>query len=65
MNGEILEGVNGKLVQQARGEMQGTASGVPVVLSYWTVATFRNGKVLRVEWFTDQAEALAAAGLAD
>ena len=65
VNGEIIEGVNGTLVQQARGEMQGTASGVPVVLSYWTVATFRNGKVLRVEWFTDRAEALEAAGLSE
>ena len=65
VNGEILEGVNDKLVQQARGEMQGTTSGVPVVLSYWTVATFRNGKVLRVEWFTDRTEALEAAGLSE
>ena len=66
VSGEIIEGVNGKLVQQARGEvMQGTTSGVPVVLDYWMVGTFRNGKVLRVEWFTDRAEALAAVGLSE
>jgi hypothetical protein len=31
--------------------------------SYWQVATFRNGKILRMEWFADRAEALEAVGL--
>lgn len=29
----------------------------------WQVATFRNGKALRLEWFADRSEALEAAGL--
>ena len=31
--------------------------------SYWIVATFRNGKLFRQEWFADRFEALEAAGL--
>ena len=31
----------------------------------WVILTFREGKVLRDEWFTDRAEALEAAGLSE
>jgi ketosteroid isomerase-like protein len=31
--------------------------------NYWLVSTYRNGKVIRSEWFVDRAEALEAAGL--
>jgi ketosteroid isomerase-like protein len=58
-----MDAGNDKLVQQVRAEMEGKASGASVVLSYWLVSTFRNGKVLRVEWFVDRAEALEAAGM--
>jgi ketosteroid isomerase-like protein len=62
-NVELIEAGNDKLVQHLRAEMLGKASGASVVLSYWTASTFRNGKVLRVEWFADRAEALEAVGL--
>jgi len=48
---------------KTRGDMRGTASGASVEWSFWQVATFRDGRVLRVEWFADEAEALEAAGL--
>jgi hypothetical protein len=32
-------------------------------VEFWLVTTFRDGKLLRDEWFTDRAEALEAAGL--
>jgi uncharacterized protein len=51
-----------RTVGEMRREMRGKASGAVVTYSYWVLATFRNGKVLRIEWFTDRAEALAAAG---
>jgi hypothetical protein len=45
--------------------MRGKSSGADVLWSYWQVATFRRGRVVRAEWFTDRAEALAAAGLSE
>lgn len=44
-------------------EVQGKASGAPAVFSYWLVSTFRNGKLLRVEYFAERGEALEAVGL--
>jgi hypothetical protein len=43
-------------------EMRGRASGARVAWGYWQVVTFRNGKVLRIEWFGERAEALEAVG---
>ena len=43
-------------------EMRGKASGAKVAWGYWQVVTFRNGKPLRIEWFSERAEALAAFG---
>ena len=60
---ELFEAEDDRVVQKVRAEMQGKTSGASVVLSYWTVATFRDGKVLRVAWFADRAEALDAVGL--
>jgi ketosteroid isomerase-like protein len=60
---ELFEAGDDRVVQQVRAEMQGKTSGASVVLRYWTVGTFRNGKVLRVEWFADRAEALEAVWL--
>jgi len=36
-----------------------------VAWSYWVAFTFRDGKVLSSEWFSDRREALEAAGLAE
>jgi ketosteroid isomerase-like protein len=45
--------------------MRGKASGASVAWSYWVLFTFRDGKVLRSEWFADRGEALEAAGLSE
>jgi ketosteroid isomerase-like protein len=37
-------------------------SGAEVELEQWFVATVRQGRILRVQWFTDRVEALKAAG---
>ena len=43
-------------------EVRGRASGAPVKLDYWVLITFREGKMLRDEWFLTRADALEAAG---
>jgi ketosteroid isomerase-like protein len=60
---ELVEAGDDGVVQHLRGELQGTESGASVVFSYWSVTTFRNGRLLRVNWFTERGEALEAAGL--
>ena len=60
---ELIDAGDDKVVAHMRGEMHGKASGASVAFSYWTVGTVRSGKMLRVEWFADRAEALEAAGL--
>ena len=54
-----------KVVAEQRAEMRGTVSGAVVAWSYWHVITIRDGKALRSEWFTDRADAMAAAGLSE
>jgi ketosteroid isomerase-like protein len=62
---ELIDAGNDKIVTQQRGDVRGKASGAGVVFSYWQVVTLRNGKALRIEWFTDRAQALEAAGLSE
>jgi hypothetical protein len=45
--------------------MRGKTSGASVMWSYWVVHTFREGKILRWEWFADRGEARKAAGLSE
>ena len=60
---ELIEAGGGKVVTHAYGEMLGEASGATVAANVWSVVTFRNGKMLRIDWFADRAEALKAVGL--
>lgn len=60
--GPITEG-EGTLVAQLQGEMAGKTSGAPVVWSFHLVVTVRDGRALRLNWFTDRDEAFAAAGI--
>jgi ketosteroid isomerase-like protein len=39
--------------------------GAGIKVHYWNVATIRQGKIVREQWFTDRAEALEAAGLSE
>ena len=61
---ELIEAGGGRGVAHGYGEMLGEASGATVAANVWSVVTFRNGKLLRIDWFPDRAEALKAVGLA-
>ena len=54
-----------QVVVLLRMEGQGRASGIPLNQSFGHVIEMRNGKLIRFAWFTEQAEALEAAGLAE
>jgi ketosteroid isomerase-like protein len=60
---EVIDAGADKVVVRRTTEMRGRASGADVEFTYWLVVTFREGKVLRDQWFTDRADALEAAGL--
>ena len=60
--GELIEVDPDKIVANQVRELRGIGSGASVPWSCWIVCTFRDGKVLRFEWFADRAEALEAAG---
>ena len=63
--GEVIESGPDRVVINFRFEGRGKASGAGFEFSYWLVSTFRNGKQVRVEWFSGRDEALGAAGLAE
>jgi ketosteroid isomerase-like protein len=60
--GEITESGD-RVVGRMTRTLRGKASGIEVDYDYWIVATFRAGKLLRTEWFSDREQALEAAGL--
>jgi len=60
---EIMEVGDDKVVADLRQEVQGKASGVRVGWAFWLVATFRETKQFRIEFFANRAEALKAVGL--
>jgi ketosteroid isomerase-like protein len=60
---DVLDTGNDRVLARIRREAQGKASGASVEYSYWVVVTFRNRKVIRIQWFKDRAEALEAADL--
>ena len=55
-------GDNQVLVNQQR-HMRGQSSGVEVDYDYWLLATLRNGKAVRLQWFDTRHDGLKAAGL--
>jgi ketosteroid isomerase-like protein len=52
-----------KVLAHLRSDLRGAGSGAEVELDQWFVTTVRAGKILRLQWFTDGAEAREAAGL--
>jgi ketosteroid isomerase-like protein len=62
---EVIDARADKVVVRRTTEVRGRASGADVESNYWLVVTFREGKVLRDQWFTDRADALEAAGLSE
>jgi ketosteroid isomerase-like protein len=62
---ELIEAGTDKVVAHQQRAMRGKASGASVLWSYWVVFTFRDGAVIRSEWFADRTEAVEAAGLSE
>jgi len=60
---DLIEVGANAVVAHFVGDVKGKASGTPVAWNYRQVGTFRDGKVVRIEWFADRAEAIKAAGL--
>ncbi len=63
--GALLDAGRDKVVANQRAETRGKTSGAGVGWSFWVVLTFRDGKVLRLEWFADRTEAFEVVGLAE
>ncbi len=60
---EIVDAGADKLLIRLRHPMGSGMSEAGVEASSWDVVTFREGRIVREEWFLDRAEALEAAGL--
>jgi ketosteroid isomerase-like protein len=54
-----------RVVVRIGGHGTGEISGVEVDLEFTQVSTFRNGRMVMIEFFWDYREALEAAGLSD
>ena len=65
MEAEEIVGAGDSVLVSVRQFGVGTASGVPAVLHYFTIWTFRGHKIIHLESFRDRAEALEAVGLTD
>jgi ketosteroid isomerase-like protein len=62
---DLIDAGSERVVARVRGQMKGKASGASVPWSFWQVVTLRGGKVRRIEWFADRAEALRTVGLSE
>jgi ketosteroid isomerase-like protein len=60
---EVMDGGPDMVVVHQRNDAPGAESGVNVEIDYWVVVSFRDGKMIRDQWFEDRDEALEAAGL--
>ena len=54
-----------RVVVKALYRGRGRGSGVPIEARFYAVHTLRDGRVVRVDEFTDRTEALEAAGLSE
>jgi ketosteroid isomerase-like protein len=54
-----------RVVQRNRARYQGQSSGIEDEVVFTQIATFRQGKVVMLEYFMDHQEALEAAGLSE
>ena len=62
---EVIDAAPDKIVVHQRNDVRGGESGVNVEIDYWDVISFRDGKIIREQWFESRAEALEAAGLSE
>jgi ketosteroid isomerase-like protein len=51
------------LVAEVAAQVRGKASGAEAEWRFWQVLELRDGKAIRIAWFSDRGEALAAAGI--
>jgi ketosteroid isomerase-like protein len=63
--GEVIEAGPDNVIANSRRQARGRASGVDLIFDYWLLASCRNGKIIRAEWFADRSDALEAAGLSE
>ena len=62
---ERVDAAADKVLAHLRSDARGVGSGAEVELDQWFVTTVREGKILRLQWFTDGVEAREAAGLSE
>ena len=60
---DVVDAGADKVLVHQHHRLRGRASGAEVDFDFWVVATFRDGKIVRDEWFTTRADALKAVGL--
>ena len=65
INVEEIIGETDQVFVRARFRARGRASGVAVDSALYEVYTLRNGKIIRVDEFSERAAALEAAGLSE
>jgi ketosteroid isomerase-like protein len=63
--GDFVEAGDDALLMNVRRDARGKASGAAVPFDYWALCRFRDGRMVRIDWFADRAEALEAAGLSE
>ena len=62
---EIINAGGDRVLAHRKAPARGRASGAEAVFEYSVVVTFRNGKIVRDQWFSDRLAALEAVGLAE
>ena len=62
---DLVDAGPAKVLVHQRHTAQGRTSGAEVEIDLWTLVTFRDGVIVRDEWFSDRAGALEAAGLSE
>ena len=65
IEGERVAAGADKVLGHPHYDLRGVGSGAEVELDQWFVATVRERKILRLQWFTDGVEAREAAGLSE
>jgi ketosteroid isomerase-like protein len=60
--GEFREVAEEAVLVAVRSEGRGRESGVKVEASFFMLGTGRDGRLVRMEWFATEEEALAAVG---
>ena len=60
---EFMDAGPDKVLVHQRNDVRGGKSGVNVQVDYWVVISFRDGKIIRDQWFEGRDAALEAAGL--